>query len=114
MRTYKYLQVKENREDTPIMPPDMALRLILISSNYPCLEHIFMVPKVFEPLKFYCIFKPTFTEPGTISSNLISMNQTLQHILLTFIVGRAKHLTIADLLLDFIRQGRMSCNLIHR
>ena len=28
----------------------------LISSNYPCLEHIFMVPKVFEPLKFYCIF----------------------------------------------------------
>ena len=27
----------------------------LISSSYPCLEHIFMVPKVFEPLKFYCI-----------------------------------------------------------
>ena len=26
-----------------------------ISSNYPCLEHISMVPKVFEPLKFYCI-----------------------------------------------------------
>ena len=27
----------------------------IISLNYPCLEHIFMVPKVFEPLKFYCI-----------------------------------------------------------
>ena len=26
-----------------------------ISSSYPCLEYIFMVPKVFEPLKFYCI-----------------------------------------------------------
>ena len=29
--------------------------LTLISSNYPCLEHIFMIPKVFEPLKFHCI-----------------------------------------------------------
>ena len=37
------------------MQPDLALRLTLISSNYSCLEHIFMVPKVFEPLKFYCI-----------------------------------------------------------
>ena len=25
------------------------------SLNYPCLEHIFMLPKVFEPLKFYGI-----------------------------------------------------------
>ena len=24
-------------------------------SNYPCLEHIFTVPKLFEPLKFGCI-----------------------------------------------------------
>ena len=35
------------------MPPDLALRLTLISSNNPCFELIFMVPKVFEPLKFY-------------------------------------------------------------
>ena len=35
--------------------PDLALELTLISSNYPCLEHIFMVPKVFETLKFYCM-----------------------------------------------------------
>ena len=27
----------------------------VISSNYPCLEHFFMVPKVFEPMKFYCV-----------------------------------------------------------
>ena len=41
----------------PIMPPDLALWLTLISSNYPCLEHIFMVPKVLEPLKFYRIYQ---------------------------------------------------------
>ena len=29
--------------------------LTLNSSNYPCPEHIFIVPKVFEPLKFDCI-----------------------------------------------------------
>ena len=28
------------------MPPDLALQLTLISSNYPCLEHICIVPKV--------------------------------------------------------------------
>ena len=28
--------------------------ITLISKNYPCLEHLFMVPKVFEPLKFDC------------------------------------------------------------
>ena len=38
--------------------PDRA-QVILISSNYPCLEHIciFMVPKVFEPLKLLSIKK---------------------------------------------------------
>ena len=36
------------------MPPDLALSSTLIGSNYPCLELIFMVPKVFEPLKFNC------------------------------------------------------------
>ena len=30
--------------------------ITLISPNYPCLKHFFMVPNVFEPLKFYCIF----------------------------------------------------------
>ena len=37
------------------MPSDLALLSTLISSNYPCLELIVMVPKVFEPLKFDCI-----------------------------------------------------------
>ena len=34
------------------MPPDLALLMTCISSNYPCLEKNFMVPKVFELLKF--------------------------------------------------------------
>ena len=36
------------------MLPDLALLSILIGSNYPCLELIFMVPQVLEPLKFDC------------------------------------------------------------
>ena len=51
-----YLHVKENRKYIPIMPPNLALYLTLISSNFPCLEHIFMIPKVFEPLNFYCSY----------------------------------------------------------
>ena len=39
------------------MPSDLALSSTLISSNYPCLELIFMVPKVFEHLKFDCIMQ---------------------------------------------------------
>ena len=38
------------------MPPDLGVLSTLIGSNYPCLELIFMVRNVFEPLKFYCIF----------------------------------------------------------
>ena len=46
------------------MPPDLALLSTLIGSNYPCLELIFMVPKVFEPLKFDCIHHIGCTELG--------------------------------------------------
>ena len=51
------------------MPSDLALKLTLISSNYPCLEHIFMVPKVFEPLKFYCITLPESVSIGPKAEN---------------------------------------------
>ena len=37
------------------MPLDLALLSTLIGWNHPCFELIFMVPKVFEPLKFDCI-----------------------------------------------------------
>ena len=32
----------------------MINTLTLISLNYPCLEHIFIVPKVLESMKLYC------------------------------------------------------------
>ena len=48
---------RSSRKDIPFYPPDLALLLTLIGSNYPCLELIFMVPKVFEPLKVGCICK---------------------------------------------------------
>ena len=51
--TYRKKKKKTKRKFA-IMPPDLALLLTLISSDYPCLEHIFMVPKVFEALKFGC------------------------------------------------------------
>ena len=37
------------------MPRDLVLLSTLTGSNYPCLELSFMVPKVFEPLKFDCM-----------------------------------------------------------
>ena len=36
------------------MLPDLVLLSALTGLNYPCLELIFMVPKVFDPLKFDC------------------------------------------------------------
>ena len=50
-----YVHVLENQRDPYYAPPDIALWLTLINSNYPSLELIFMVLKVFEPLKFDCI-----------------------------------------------------------
>lgn len=44
---------KKTQNIIPITLHDLALRLKLIS--YPCLEHIFSIPKVLEPLKFYCV-----------------------------------------------------------
>ena len=52
------------------MPPDLALLSTLTGSNYPCLELIFMVPKVFEPLKFDCIYKPEFNLTSGDSSSI--------------------------------------------
>ena len=51
MRTHN-IPSYENGKDNPIIPSDLALLSILTGSNYPCLELIFMVPKMFEPLKF--------------------------------------------------------------
>ena len=55
MRTHNIPSCLGNRKYIPTMPPDLARGFTIISSKCPCLEHIFMVPKVFDPLKFYCI-----------------------------------------------------------
>ena len=47
------LHIRETKRDIPIMPSILALWLTIISSKNPCLEHLFMIPKMFEPLKFY-------------------------------------------------------------
>ena len=52
----RYLHVKKIKEIL-IMPPDLALLSTLNGSNYRCLELIFMVPKVIEPLKFDSTYK---------------------------------------------------------
>ena len=55
MRTHNIPPCYRKIKEILIMPPDLLLLSTPIGSNYPCLELIFMVPKVFEPLKFDCI-----------------------------------------------------------
>ena len=54
--------------------------LTLIRSNYPYLEHIFMMLKIFEPLKFYYTCNlPVFPTPGqprrTILQEFVSLSK---------------------------------------
>ena len=35
--------------------PELVPWVTLSGSNYPCLERISMVPKMFEPLRFVCL-----------------------------------------------------------
>ena len=61
MSTTTNLHVEEKRKNVPTVPPDLALKLTHIRSKYPFLGHIFIVPKVFEPLKFDCFHINTRT-----------------------------------------------------
>ena len=54
MRTHKIPPRYRKIKDILIMPPYLALLSTLIGSDYPYLKLIFMVPTVFEPLKFDC------------------------------------------------------------
>ena len=56
MRTHNIPPCNRKIKEILIMPPDLALLSTLTGSNYRCLELIFMVSKVFEPLKFDCIY----------------------------------------------------------
>ena len=53
----KYTFILQKIKEILIKLPDLALLSTLIGSNYPCLELIFMVPEVFEPLKLDCMFE---------------------------------------------------------
>ena len=75
MRTQIYLHIEESRKDTPNIPTGLALLSTLIGSNNPCLELIFMVPKVFEPLKFYCILCILFTLQRSLSELMTKLSQ---------------------------------------
>ena len=55
MRTHNIPSCYRKVKEIFIVPSDLTLLSTLIGSNDPCLELIFMVPKVFEPLKFDCI-----------------------------------------------------------
>ena len=55
MRTHTIPSCYRKVKEILIMPPDLTLLSTLSGSNYPCLELNFMVPKVFETLKFDCI-----------------------------------------------------------
>ena len=50
MITHSILSYYTKIKEILLMSPDLTLSPTLIDSNYPCLELILMVPKVFEPL----------------------------------------------------------------
>ena len=68
MSTLKYDYCVENRKKKSVnyrnLLPDLVPYFILNGSNYPCLEQLYMVPKVFEPSKFALVVltlrTPTF------------------------------------------------------
>ena len=49
-----------------------------ISSNYPCLEIIFMVPEVFEPLEFYCILNNLCMDEGKSDHDLFCLSDNYE------------------------------------
>ena len=54
--TISLLKIEKNARNYRHLLPDLAPWLNLIGSNYPSLEQISMVPKMFESLKFDCNF----------------------------------------------------------
>ena len=51
-----YRKLKNKSPNYRHLLPDLAPKLTLIGSNHPCLEQFCMVPKMFEPSKFDCIW----------------------------------------------------------
>ena len=59
MRTHNILSCERKSKIYHYNASYLALVLKLFSSNNRCLEHIFMVQNLFEPLKFYCSLNMT-------------------------------------------------------
>ena len=84
------------------MPPDLAPLSTLNGSNYPCLELIFMVPKVFEPLKFDCImhhYKILMHEEPQRSENQMRFCPNLLTSRMRYDVNRCRHLTNSNVVI---------------
>ena len=60
MRTHNIPRCKRKSKIYPYFASWPGAMLSLTSSNYPCLEHVFHVPKVFEPWKFDYIVHKNF------------------------------------------------------
>ena len=56
MRTHNIPSCWRKSKTYPYYAPLPGSIINLNGSNYPCLEQIFIVPKVFEPLKFDCTY----------------------------------------------------------
>ena len=52
-----YRKIERTPRNYIHLPPDLVLGLVLSGSNYPCLEQIYVVPKMFELLRFDCIIQ---------------------------------------------------------
>ena len=64
------------------MPPNLHS-----DSNYPCLEQIYMIPKTFEPLKFYCIYSKHCRVLGPVVQSVVSLTSSLVVKMLTVLVS---------------------------
>ena len=82
------------------MPPDLALLSTLNGSNYPCLELIFMVPKVFEPLKFDC----TYEKKNKVDRLRWYGPQSIRYVFLTIFIA----CSLFDGLLNYRKQFLLS------
>ena len=73
-RKQKKKKKNKNKKKKPLnyphLPPDLPLWLNLSDSNCPCLEQIPMIQKMFEPLKFVCMYmkRPLQTHNVVITS----------------------------------------------
>ena len=107
MRTHNIPLCYRKSKRSFIKPPDLAQLSTLIGSNYPCLELIYMVPKVFEPLKFDCISFHIITgvtimeevcyiwqQPFYLLEDLVLYNKALSlTLILLFASGHKKKVT---------------------